>query len=191
MNRIRARIIAMRLNKLKLVLIKSGLAASLLLLAGGAALAQSVSLTAGPSTATLPDGTAGPMWGYTCTNAAVAPATCAALNTHTSGWSPVVITVPPGPLTINLTNSLPASIVPLPTSLVIVGQLGGGLGTTATSTPSPDHTNAQPFTWPIAADPPGSGLTGVGTPPTQGPRVQSFSTEVLAGSTANLCWGVC
>src|ERR1700687_1055153 len=154
MNRIRPRVIAMRLNTLKLVLTKSGLAASLLLLAGGAALAQSVSLTAGPSTATLPDGTAVPMWGYTCTNAAVAPATCAALNTHTSGWSPVVITVPPGPLTINLTNSLPASIVPLPTSLVIVGQLSVGLGTTGPSTPSPDHPNAQPFTWPIAADPP-------------------------------------
>src|SRR5207248_632409 len=83
------------------------------------------------ATATLPDGSAVPMWGYSC-GAPVAGATCAKLNPAAAAgvWSPVVITVPPGPLTISLTNSLPNSV---PTSLVIVGQLGGGLGTTATS----------------------------------------------------------
>src|SRR6202043_1469408 len=55
--------------------------------------------------------------------------------------------------------------------------------TTATSTASPDH-SALPSnntSWPIAGGP---GFT----PPTQGPRVQSFSTEVAAGVTTALTW---
>src|SRR5439155_896620 len=44
---------------------------------------------------------------------------------------------------------------------------------------------------PIAGDAPGAPLTGVGTPPVQGTRVQSFSTEVVVGTPAGLCWGVC
>src|ERR1700704_417415 len=163
---------------------------------------QTISLTAAPTTTTLPDGTTVPMWGYNCGAAAVgATATCRALNpnaplataTTPAGWSPVVITVPTGQtLTISLTNSLAFGANSLPTSLVIVGQLGGGLGTTATSTPSPDHTNAQPATWPIAPTAPGAAPAGVGTPPVQGTRVQSFSTEVAAGPTPEtLCWGVC
>ena len=125
----------MRSNLFKSGLIKSGLAASILLLAGGAAFAQTVNLTAGPSTAPLPDGSAAPMWGYSC-GAVVATggATCAALNpTAGAAWSPVVITVPvntmgPTNLTINLTNNLTFAGGAVPTSLTIVGQLGGGLG---------------------------------------------------------------
>jgi FtsP/CotA-like multicopper oxidase with cupredoxin domain len=158
---------------------------------------QQVNLTAGPATATLPDGSAVPMWGYSCGTAATgSTATCAALNplVTAGGWSPVVITVPTGQgLTINLTNNLSFAGGTVPTSLVIVGQLGGGLGTVtascngtatsgATCTPSPDHSNAQSVTWPIA-DP----LTK-GAPPAQGPRVQSFSTEVAAGGTTPLTW---
>ncbi len=60
--------------------------------------------------------------------------------------------------------------------MMIVGQLGGGLGTPATTTPSPAHAT-QAVTWPIAN---GAGATF--TPPPQGPRVQSFATEVAAGS---------
>ena len=42
---------------------------------------QQVNLTAGPSTATLPDGSAVPMWGYTCgTAVAGSTASCAALK---------------------------------------------------------------------------------------------------------------
>src|SRR4029077_3862794 len=71
---------------------------------------QQVNLTAGPATATLPDGTAVPMWGYSCGAAATgSSATCAPLNPTVAlgGWSPVVITVPTGQsLTINLTNNL-------------------------------------------------------------------------------------
>src|SRR6266403_1109555 len=185
----------MRFNYLKATLKTAVLAVSVLLLGAGVAVAQ-VNLTAQPTSTTLPDGTVVPMWGYSC-GAAVAPATCVALNPHApaaigttpAGWSPVVITVPTGQaLTINLTNSLSFGANSVPTSLVIVGQLGGGLGTTATSTASPSHANAQPLTWPIAGDAPGAPLTGVGTPPAQGNRVQSFSTEVAAGGTATLTW---
>ena len=179
----------MRINSLKAIIKTALRGAAVLLFGTGAATAQ-INLTAGPATATLPDGSAVPMWGYTCGNAtdSVTGATCAALNTA-GGWSPVVITVPTGQnLTISLTNSLSFTSGGIPTSLVIVGQLGGGLGTTATSTPSPDHSNAQPLTWPIAGDPPGAPLTGVGTPPAQGNRVQSFSTEVAAGATTALTW---
>src|SRR5437016_12452799 len=164
---------------------------------------QQVNLTAGPADITMPDGTVVHMWGYSCGAAVTgATATCANLNpaaplattTTPAGWSPVVITVPSGQgLTINLTNNLSFTPTgstpnPVPTSLVIVGQLGGGLGTPGAFTASPDHTNAQPLTWPIAGDAPGAPLTGVGTPPAQGPRVQSFSTEVAAGATTALAW---
>src|SRR5437016_1104056 len=203
----------MRSNNYKSVLKHAGLAASVLLLASGAAFAQQqINLTAGPTSLTLPDGSVVPMWGYTCdaTQVTGSTATCAKLNpnapaattTTPAGWSPVVITVPTGQdLTINLTNNLSFTPVggtanTVPTSLVIVGQLGGGLGTTANAVPGPDHTNAQPLTWPIAGDAPGAPLSGVGTPPPQGPRVQSFSTEVAAvaagtGTATPLCWGVC
>src|SRR6266513_1398921 len=181
----------MRSNNYKSVLKHAGLAASVLLLASGAAFAQQqVNLTAAPATATMPDGSAVPMWGYSCgTLASGSTATCTALNKAVAAaaltttplvgvWSPVVITVPTGQtLTINLTNSLSfLNGNTVPTSLVIVGQLGGGLGNLAqrTTTPSPDHSNAQLTTWPVA-DP-----STKGTPPAQGPRVQSFSTEVPA-----------
>ena len=98
----------------------------------------------------------------------------------------MVITVPTGSnLTISLTNSLtfPTSGTPtnVPTSLTIVGQLGGGLGTAPVRTPSPTHA-AQGATWP-AADP-----TTVNNPPPQPDRVQSFATEVAAGATTALTW---
>jgi len=148
---------------------------------------QQVNLTAGPANATLPDGSVVPMWGYSCGAAATgSAATCVALNPASAlvgGWSPVIITVPAGQgLTINLTNSLSFAGGTVPTSLVIVGQLGGGLGTPGGFTTSPSHANAQSVTWPIVD----GGTTG--TPPAQGPRVQSFSTEVAAGATTGLTW---
>src|SRR5438309_2971025 len=193
----------MRFNHLKATLKTAVLAVSVLLLGAGVAVAQQqVNLTAGPATTTLPDGTVVPMWGYSCGAVTTSStATCAALNpaavtTIPAGWSPVVITVPTGQfLQINLTNNLSftagTGTNTVPTSLVIVGQLGGGLGdvTQRTTTAAPDHTNAQPLTWPIAGDAPGAALTGVGTPPAQGPRVQSFSTEVAFGATTALTFG--
>ena len=226
----------MRSKIFKSALIKSGVAVSALLIAGGTAFAQqTINLTAAPANAVLSDGSAVPMWGYSCgivaTNATPA-ATCAAANpaavttaaTAPSGttagtpavmnaWSPVIITVPTGQtLTINLTNSL--SFTPtgtttanlVPTSLTIVGQVGGGLGSSGTScvdaagishgatcTPSPVH-GPQSVTWAtanVAPIPPAPGTVYAGpqnTPPAQAPRVQSFATEVAAGTTAALTW---
>src|SRR5882757_3972649 len=147
---------------------------------------QQINLTAGPATATLPDGTAVPMWGYSCgATVSGSLATCAKLNTAPgTDWSPVIITIPTtatGGLAINLTNNLLFGANKIPTSLVIVGQLGGGLGTTAKYTLSPVHP-PQGATWPIAGD--NSGPTF--NPPGQGPRVQSFSTEVAAGTMTPL-----
>jgi hypothetical protein len=195
--------------------------AGVLLFAAVAAFGQqAINLTAGPTTTTLPDGNVVPMWGYFCGTAATTTppttATCAALNPASlppavpaAMWSPVVITVPVAAagtatsLTINLTNNL--SFTPsgttIPTSIVIVGQVGGGLGTSRTTTPSPSHADAQGcVTW-FIADPntppgvpcpqPGTGtppFAPLASPPAQGPRVQSFSTEVAAGATTALTW---
>ena len=190
-------------------LIRIGLSASMLL-AAGASLAQSVYLTAAPTQAVLPDGQSVPMWGYSCgngTTAATAPATCSALNPNAGGnWSPVLITTAAGStLTINLTNGLSIPITAggsgansVPTSLVIVGQLGGGLGSVATTTPSPAHAEQGP-TWPASGGPTGincaapgaaasAAAAGTNCPPPQPPRVQSFATEVLAGASASLTW---
>jgi hypothetical protein len=184
----------MRTNKSNSFPGTAGLLASVLLLAGGAATAQvTVPLTAGPSTTTLPDGTSVPMWGYTCGTVTGTGASCVNLNPTATAtqWSPVVITVPAGQnLQINLTNNLSFGGNNIPTSLTIIGQLGGGLGTAATFAPSPDHTNAQAATWPIAGTPPGAAPVGVGTPPVQLQRVQSFGMEVeavAAGGTAPTC----
>ena len=57
----------MRSKIFKSLLSKSGVAASLLLLTGGAAFGQqTINLTAGPANAALPDGSVMPMWGYSC-----------------------------------------------------------------------------------------------------------------------------
>ena len=138
-----------------------------------------------------------------------------AVATAAPAWSPVVITVPwasgGASLTISLTNNL--SFTPaaggaanaIPTSIVIVGQVGGGLGvppvlTTSstsgspTATQSPDHSNAQGCaTWFIAANPPGTPCTsannqGLATPPNQANRVQSMGAEVTTAAPATLTW---
>jgi hypothetical protein len=186
---------------------------------------QTINLTAAPTTVTMPDGNVVPMWGYFCGSAVTgSTAACAALNPAAIGnpaatppvpatWSPVVITVPAAAagtatsLTINLTNNL--SFTPtgattantVPTSIVIVGQVGGGLGNVAlrTTTPSPDHSNAQGcVTWFIAdpTTPPGVPCAQTATtpvsgayPPAQGNRVQSFGAEVsaVAATTVATC----
>ena len=103
-------------------------------------------------------------------------------------------------LQINLTNNLsftPASggaVNNIPTSIVIIGQVGGGLGAPTTK-PSPSHTNTQGCpTWFIASQPPGTPCTSLtpgasGQPPLQGPRVQSMATEVTAAAAAPLVVG--
>src|ERR1039458_2088885 len=150
---------------------------------------QTINLSVAPTSVTMADGSTVPMWGYfRGTASGPAPtATCAALNpasvlTTPNTWSPVVITVPSGqPLTINLTNNLSflAGANKIPTSIVIVGQLGGGLGNTSPATsPAPDHSAAMANnTWFIA------NTGNQGTPPGQGPRVRTFGTEVQATPT--------
>ncbi|HKV81700.1 MAG TPA: choice-of-anchor D domain-containing protein [Candidatus Sulfotelmatobacter sp.] len=161
--------------------IKTAVIGTLVLLLGAtlAVAQQQVNLTAGPTTLTMPDGSIVPMWGYSCgTAVAGSTATCAALNTHApvGAWSPVVITVPSGQsLAINLTNSLVFNGNAIPTSIVIAGQLGGGLGKPGTSNASPAHENLS-TTWPIANTGP------VFVPPSQPNRVQSFATEVAGGT---------
>ncbi|MDR3747571.1 MAG: choice-of-anchor D domain-containing protein [Acidobacteriota bacterium] len=127
-------------------------------------------------------------------------------------WSPVVITVPfvsgGASLTINLNNILSFPVTGggpannFPTSIVIIGQVGGGLGNTNSETylPSPDHSNAQGCpTWFIAANPPGTPCTssnnaGLASPPVQGQgRVWSMAQEVEAnppgtGAPQPLAW---
>jgi hypothetical protein len=202
----------MRPNSSTASLIKSGLAASVLLLTAGVAYAQSVTLTAAPTNTVLPDGQTVPMWGYTCGVGTAAPtggAACAAANPAAgTNWSPVVITVPytessPGvsntSLSITLNNSLtfPTTGAPnnIPTSLVIVGQLGGGLGGAPTRTTSPTHAPAGP-TWPAAggasidcSNPADAGANGTFCPPGQPDRVQSFATEVPGGCSSGATCG--
>ncbi len=181
----------MRLNYLKERLKTALYVTGALLLGVGPVVAQQqVNLSAGPTSVSLPDGSSVPMWGYTCTGVTgsaltTGSQTCAALSPK-SGWSPVVITVPTGQdLTIKLTNNLTFSNSnSVPTSLMIVGQLGGGLGKPGGTTLAPDHSNAQSnVTWPIAG-----AASNPGTPPVQGPRVQSFGTEVAVGATTALTW---
>lgn len=89
-----------------------------------------------------------------------------------------------------MTNNLPGTV---PTSLAINGQVGGGLGTTATSAASPAHPPQTATTWPIVTS--ASGVAGAGNPPpvifqppAQAPRVQSFATEAGHGATVTLTW---
>jgi hypothetical protein len=202
----------MQTNHFKAILKNAARVLAILPFAAAAAFGQqTINLAANPTTTTLPDGNVVPMWGYFCGAAAANPApaaTCAALNPTSAPtinapagtWSPVVITVPiaaPGTatsLTINLTNNL--SFTPtgsttantIPTSLVFVGQVGGGLGVLAqqTRTASPDHSTVQGcVTWFIAdpSTPPGFPCTNASgaLPPNQAQgRVRSFSTEVAA-----------
>src|SRR5579871_4149487 len=186
----------MRIQNLKAIFKNAARVTSLLLFGAAASFAQQqVNLTAAPTQAILPDGSSVPMWGYTCAGSTVigaSTATCVPLNPAAAAlgnWSPVIITVPTGAaggLQINLTNHLsftPAGAAAnnIPTSLTIVGLVGGGLGNAPTRVPSPAH-DSQIVTWPTVG-----GSTGF-TPPPQPDRVESFSTEVAAGSMASLSW---
>jgi len=175
----------MRMTYLKSILKAALQGVTVLLLGAGLAGAQQqVNLLATPSSLTLPDGSTVPMWGYSCGAVVTgSTATCAALNKAATGWSPVLITVPTGAsggLTISLTNGLtftPAGATKanlIPTSIMIVGQVGGGLGKVAqrTTTPSPDHTSlsSNSVSWPVA------GAAGTFTPPPQGPHTHALGS---------------
>ena len=120
-----------------------------------------VNLTAQRMSKMLPDGKSVPMWGYCSTGS------CSA------NWTPgPTITVPTGSgLTINLSNKLPT-----PTSLVILGQIGGNLGNPAKFA-SPAHQAQTTTTWPNITP-------STFTPPAQGQRARSFGTEAPVGGVA-------
>src|SRR5580700_5344500 len=181
------------------------LAGSALLLSAGIASAQTVytvNLTAARQTTVLPDGNTVPMWGWTCggvtgnpvTTAATTGSTCTALTyntttgvlnaqTNITTWQPPLIVVPyalagtpaVGPtLIINLTNTLPVE-----TSLMIIGQAGGGLGTPVREAgPRTDgaHAGQTATTWTTV-------VPATFTPPTQGERARSFVPEVAGVAT--------
>ena len=145
-----------------------------MLMAPGVASAATttVNLTAQRMNTTLPDGASVPMWGY-CTTGAC-----------TAAWTPGPTIVIPNDtagntLQINLTNSLP-----VPTSIVILGQLGGGLGAPSRMA-SPAHPPQNFATFPSNA-----AASPAFVPPAQLARALSWATEVAAGSTtaATLTW---
>ena len=131
-----------------------------------------VGLIAQRMSVALRDGTVSPMWGYCATGAC------------STSWAPgpTIVAAAGSSLTISLTNQLP-----VPTSLVVLGQSGGGLGA-PTKVDSPAHPGQNYTTFPVNApvNPPGGGNAFV--PPTQAQRVRSFGTEVAPGSTATLTW---
>src|SRR6266481_3707648 len=188
----------MRSNYLKATLKAAIFAVTVLLLTAGSASAQSVvNLTAAQQSTTFPDGNTVPMWGWTCggvtgttTAAATGGATCTALSYNTTTgahnpqtsiatWQPPLIVVPylatGTSLTINLTNTLPVE-----TSLVIIGQSGGGLGAPVREAgPRTDgaHAGQTATTWTTVV--PSGGFT----PPTQGERARTFTSIEIAGVT--------
>ena len=129
------------------------------------AAAVTVNLTVQRMNTTLSDGATVPMWGY-CTT-----------GSCSGNWAPgPTIKASVGDtLTINLTNSLPVS-----TSLVILGQLGGGLGAPTTMA-SPQHAPQTQTTWPANA-------LATFTPPAQNSRVMSMGTNVPGTTSASLTW---
>ena len=196
-------------SMLKSTLLKSGAAAAALLLAGGIAQADvNVTLTASPAAAALPDGQSVPMWGLLCgtvsngtftysagadtNNGAALPCTTMNGLAQTGSWQPPLITVPQGSaLNITLIDNLSfANANTVPTSLVIVGQLGGGLGNDRQTMPSPVHA-PQGTTWPGTL---GGTDTNAGdavfTPPAQLDRVRSMASEVNVSDTGGkvLTW---
>jgi VCBS repeat-containing protein len=112
------------------------------------------------------------MWGY-----------CAAGACSTT-WAPgpTLVATAGSTLSIHLTNTLPVA-----TSLVVLGQLGGGLGAPA-KMDSPAHPGQNTATFPAnaAINPPDAGNAFV--PPVQPQRVRSFGTEIPAGGAATLTW---
>ncbi len=175
----------MNSNPFKSVLLQAAAALALSAAATGSALADgAVTLVAAPSSTTMPDGRVVPMWGYTCGDAlaASAPSTGASCAAATgaaqtgASWQPPLITVPAGKLTITLVNNLSGSgAANIPTSIIIDGQVGGGLGNSRTTSPSPLH-GPQGTTWPgtlggidpanTAISVTGTGGAGYTAPPT-------------------------
>ncbi len=135
-----------------------------------------IALTAQRMGFPLRDGTRGAMWGFCATGAC--PAESAA-----NGWAPgpTIVATAGTSLEVSLTNNLPVA-----TSFVVLGQLGGGVGTPTRMAAPVAHSGQNYTTFPgnAAQNPPGS--PPAFQPPTQAARVQSFGTEVAPGTTLPL-----
>jgi FtsP/CotA-like multicopper oxidase with cupredoxin domain len=164
----------------KRMVLSASLLATLLAGASAATAATTVNLTAQRASAAMPDGAAIPMWQYCLSASQPAGNSGVALGAACGGaWTPgPTIIVPVGDtLNIALTNALP-----VPTSITILGQLGGGLGTPVTEL-SPAHNAVNTTTWmtnTTAAKP--------FTPPLQGPRARTFGAETASNATATYTW---
>jgi hypothetical protein len=160
-----------------------------------------VNLTAQRMSTTLPDGAIVPMWGFctndptqgaalgggTLDNANVCSRTSAGSTTPVPNnvWAPgPTIVVPVGnKLRINLTNSLPAGT---PTSLVILGQIGGSAGKPTRDAAPIVHPAVTTTTWPANAAVP-AGSAGF-VPPQQAARARAFAQEAAPGGTVSYTW---
>jgi hypothetical protein len=136
---------------------------------GAASAATTVNLTAQRVNATMPDGASIPMWGYcstglTSTSAPIA-GTVVGGNACGTTWSPgpTIVVNAGDTLSIVLTNKLP-----VPSSVTILGQVGGELGIPARDANPISHPTVTGTTWPV------SGGTATFTPPTQTARANSF-----------------
>ena len=70
----------MRISTLRTSLAESGLALALLLASASALAQNTVTLTANPQTASMPDGQSVPMWGYTCGAVSGTGVSCTGVN---------------------------------------------------------------------------------------------------------------
>ena len=148
--------------------------------------ATTVNLRVQRAVATLPNGSQVPMWQYCGTTAANSDATASASagtasgagTSCSGGWAPgPTLTVPAGDtLTINLANTLS-----VPTSVVVIGQLGGGLGGNANRMASPSHAGQGVSTFPTNT---GDPTVIQFSPPAQTSRIKSFGDEVAPGTVA-------
>ena len=148
-----------------------------------ASAATTVNLTAQRVSAAMPDGAKIPMWGYCSSAAAASTSTPIGIavggNACGTTWSPgPTIVVPVGDtLNIVLTNQLPVA-----TSVTILGQLGGGLGTPTRDASAVVHTPQVGTTWPTV------GGTATFTPPTQVVRANSFVPNTAVAGMHTYTW---
>jgi len=206
----------MKQSTFKAILIKTGFAASILLLGSGVAFAQSVNLTGRPLKPRCRTDRRFRCRGYTCTALPLIPvpsgisAPLAQPPTERGdelvaggdyGSVQPVWYQPDDHLTNNLQFST-TDIPPfnnVPTSLVIVGQVGGGLVERRPGLPvrrtrrrgSPGSSQARRSVHRLHSFPAllPRRRRRHNCPPGQPSRVQSFATEVGAGETTALCWG--
>ncbi|MEA3106066.1 MAG: hypothetical protein QOI88_671, partial [Gammaproteobacteria bacterium] len=167
----------------RLMLGFASLAVSMLGAVGAASAATTtVNLTAQRNIkAVMPDGAAVPMWGYCGTIDALKSDAGIAVGGACGGsWTPgPTIVVPVGDaLTINLTNNLPVA-----TSVTILGQLGGGLGSPARDSAKVPHPAVSGTSWPV------TGGGAAFTPPDQPVlRANSFGAATPKGTTQSYTW---